>query len=240
MRKSTHISHKEGRRGTRKWDMACDLDFADLKETLTSSPVLIPPDWTRPFRCHVNASKNSVGDTLTQMDDNRRDHLISYYSRKLSDAEENFTANEREFLGLFYFLKRFLRYLEGASFDLFTDNQILNNFMTKPNLSLREARWLELFSQFGITKMSLKPGKVHFLSDVLSRAPHVISSTLQIGHFEVSQASLQLGFEKHYKHDHLFGLIMKDIVVGISSDPIQADRASRLLPSFRMKDSLLY
>ena len=105
-----------------------------------SAPVLVPPNWTKPFRCHVDASQKAVGGTLTQLDDEKGERVIAYYSRKLSDEEVKCTANERELLGLVYCLKRFRCYLEGASFEVFTDNQILNCFFTKPNLSRKEAR----------------------------------------------------------------------------------------------------
>lgn len=95
---------------------------------------------------------------------------IAYFSRLLSDAEERYTANERELLGLVYFLKKFRCYLEGSSFEVFTDNQVPHNFFTKPTLSRRDARRWELLSQCGIRKVNLRPGRVHVLGDVLSRA----------------------------------------------------------------------
>lgn len=128
--------------GIKKWNEACDLAFQDLKGALASAPILIPPDWSRPFLYHVNASQKAVGGTLTQLDNEKQDRGIAYYSHKISDTKEKYTTNERELLGLVYFLKRFRFYLYGESFEIFTDNQILNNFMTKPKLSRKEARWL--------------------------------------------------------------------------------------------------
>lgn len=109
------------------------------------------------------------------MDGTGGDRVVAYYSRKLSTAEESYTANERELLGLVYFLKRFRCFLEGAPFDVFTDNQVLKHFFTNPSLHRREARWLDLLSQFNILNMNHKPGRIHVLGDVLSRAPHVMT-----------------------------------------------------------------
>lgn len=64
--------------------------------------------------------------------------------------------------------------LEGFVFQVFTENQILNNFSTKPILHRREARWLDFFNQFGITKFTLKSGRLHPLVGVLFRALHVM------------------------------------------------------------------
>eukprot|EP00171_Calliarthron_tuberculosum_P023620 IDg23620t1 len=84
-------------------------------------------------------------------------------------------ANDGELLALVYFLKRFRCYLEGSSFEVITDNQVLKHFLSKPQLSRREARWLDFFAHFRITTITLKPGKAHVLGDVLSRAPHAPS-----------------------------------------------------------------
>lgn len=103
-----------------------------------------------------------------------RDRVIGFFSKKLSPAEQNYTANDRELLGLVYFLERCRGYLEGSSFEIFTDNQVLKHFFTKAKLSRREARWLETFGNFGIFPINLKSGKIHVLGGTLSRAPQLL------------------------------------------------------------------
>ena len=161
-------------RGIEKWDESCDKAFEELKLSITTAPVLVAPSWSKPFRCHVDASQKAVGGTLTQLDDNGAERVIAFFSKKLSNTERDYTANERELLGLVYFLKRFRCYLEGMTFEVFIDNQVLKNFLTKPLLNRKEARWIDLLAQFGISKITLKAGRVHVLGDALSRAPHII------------------------------------------------------------------
>ena len=93
--------------GIQKWDHKCDTAFESLKKSITSAPILIPPDWKKPFRGHIDASETAVGGTLTQLDDQGKDRLIAFYSKKLDQAERNYTANDRELLGLIYFLQQF-------------------------------------------------------------------------------------------------------------------------------------
>ena len=107
-----------------------------------------------------------MGGTLTQLDADGRDRVIAFFSKKLSLAEQNYTANDRELLGLVCFLQRFRCYLEGTSFEIFTDNQMLKHFFTEPKLSRREARWLEILVNFGIFPITLKPKKYMF-SEIL-------------------------------------------------------------------------
>jgi hypothetical protein len=72
------------------WD-SCVKAFEALKEPVKSAPVLQSPDWTMPFRCHVDASQLAVGGTLMQNDERGFDHPIAFYLKKFSPAE----ANER-------------------------------------------------------------------------------------------------------------------------------------------------
>ena len=61
-------------------------------------------------------------------------------------------------------------------------------------MSRKEARWLETLGNFGIFPITLKPGKIHVLGDVLSRAPHVLSgnsSSLKVNDVEVFRAEFE-------------------------------------------------
>lgn len=130
------------------------------------------PNWDRPFRCHIDASDSAVGGTPTKVDDDAYYRAVEYFSERVNEVEENYTANDHELLRLVYFLKRFRRYFEGAEFKFITDNQVLKNIFYRPDLSRGEARWHDFQSQSGITKLALEKGHVHVLGDALSRVPH--------------------------------------------------------------------
>lgn len=97
-RKNSNISNR---------DASCDSIFQSMKDSLISAPIMASPDWSRSFRCHTEASQVAVGGTLTQIGDDGSEHVISYFSKRLSTAEENYSANDRELLGLVYFLQGF-------------------------------------------------------------------------------------------------------------------------------------
>lgn len=85
----------------------CDATFETLNKRLISRPILISPNWTKPFRCHVDAIQTAVGGTLTQQDNKGLERVMAYYSKRLNSAEENYTSNDCELLGLVYSLKPF-------------------------------------------------------------------------------------------------------------------------------------
>lgn len=237
----THLTRKG--RGIKEWDEECAKAFGNLKELLVQSPIMIDPNWSRPFRCHTDASQLAVGGSLTQLDEHGDERVISYFSKRLSPAEENHSANDRELLGLIYFLRRFRCYLEGSSFEVLTDNQVLKNFFSKATLSRREAGWVEFLGQFGISSMTLIKGKVHVLGDALSRAPHITKSEYsspELSNVHVLEIELPPNITKNYETDQLFGPIYSAMRGNFPEDSIQRDRIERLMPSFQIQDGLLF
>lgn len=232
----TDLTRKNG--GIHKWNQHCQVAFDELKKRLCSSPIMVPPDWSKPFRCHVDASQLAVGGTLTQKDSDGYDRAIAYFSKRLSNAEENYTANDRELLGLVYFLKRFRCYLEGSEFEVVIDNQILSYYFTKPTLSRRETRWLEFLSQFGINKLTLEKGRVHVLGDALSRAPHA-PPIPEINNTTASAIELCPDFHKKYCQDKLFGPVISGLKGHFPDDKVQKERIHQLIQSFKLEGNKL-
>ena len=75
--------------------------------------MLATPDWNRPFVVHTDASQYATGATLTQPDADGIHRVIAYTSTKLNSAQQNYSANDRELLGLVTALLQFRCYLEG-------------------------------------------------------------------------------------------------------------------------------
>ncbi len=150
--------------------------------------------------------------------------MIAFFSKKLSQAEQNYTTNDRELLGIIYFLQRFRCYLERSSFEIFADNLVLKNFHTKPKLSRREARWVETLGNFGIFPISLKPGKIHVLGDTLSRAPHASVNVLEVLKMDLDE------FFSCYEDDKYYGAVLLRIKGEDVRDEIVRRKIDKLLP----------
>ena len=71
-----------------KWTPECNEAFKKLKELLRSAPVLRAPDFTKEFILQTDASERGVGAVLSQKDEERVDHPVTYFSRKLLPLEE--------------------------------------------------------------------------------------------------------------------------------------------------------
>jgi hypothetical protein len=77
--------------------------FEDLKDTLTSAPVLVTPDPTLPHEVYTDVSKFALGAVLLQ-NQGKRLQPVAYLSRKLHSAKRNYPTGDREMLGIYYAL----------------------------------------------------------------------------------------------------------------------------------------
>lgn len=88
-----------------QWFDSCSIAFDSLKKSFGSSPIMVAPDWGKPFRFCTYACNMAVVSIPTQIEDNEKEHIISYFSKRPVPAEEKCSANDSELQGLIYFLK---------------------------------------------------------------------------------------------------------------------------------------
>ncbi|KAH9801738.1 hypothetical protein KPL71_001135 [Citrus sinensis] len=94
------------------FDDSCLVAFEKLKQLLTSSPIIQPPNWSLPFEFMCDASDYAVGAVLGQRVD-RISHVIYYVSMTLNDAQLNYSTTEKEMLAVVFALEKFRSYLIG-------------------------------------------------------------------------------------------------------------------------------
>ena len=149
----------------------CLESFNNLKNALTSEPILRPPDFTREFFLYTDASGYCLGAVLGQKDDQKREYVIAYASRLLKGAELHYSITEKEALGVVFAIKYFRVYLYGKKFTLITDHYALGYMMKMTDfkgINPRIVRWCLLVQQYSM-EIIHKPGKIHSNVDVLSR-----------------------------------------------------------------------
>ena len=147
-----------------EWSDACDVSYEKLKEALVLAPILKSPDWEKVFHVHMDASAFAIGCILAQPYEQNMDFPISYASRQLNSAEQNYTTSEREGLAMVYALKKFRHYLLANHFVFFVDHQALFYLVNKPCAIGCIVRWFVVLLEFDFS-VSVKPGKTHLRSD---------------------------------------------------------------------------
>ncbi|CAN6554911.1 unnamed protein product [Malus baccata var. baccata] len=148
----------------------CTESFNQLKELLTTTPIIVPPDWSLPFELMCDASDYALGAILGQRKD-KRPHVIYYASRTLNDAQLNYSTTEKELLTVVFALDKFRSYLIGTKVIVFTDHAALKYLLTKKEAKPRLIRWILLLQEFDI-EIQDKKGSENVVADHLSRMVH--------------------------------------------------------------------
>ena len=152
-----------------EWTEACQSAFEELRDKLSTYPVLRPPDWDKPFYVFYDASNVVVGTALCQSTGEKgKDQPIAYASKQLTLAERNYTTTERECLAMVFSVKKFCHYLMCKLVFFFVDNIAIKLLVSKAELSGKLARWILLLEEFDYT-VEYKPGRMYLQADHLSR-----------------------------------------------------------------------
>ncbi|XP_068319470.1 uncharacterized protein [Pyrus communis] len=148
----------------------CVVAFNKLKELLSTTPVIMPPDWSLLFELMCDASNYVVGAVLGQRV-NKVPHVIYYASQTLNDAQLNYSTTEKELLAVVFALEKFRSYLIGTKVIVFSDHAALKYLLTKKDAKPRLIRWILLLQEFNL-EIKDKKGSENVVADHLSRLVH--------------------------------------------------------------------
>jgi hypothetical protein len=107
------------------WSEECEASFRELKERLTSAPVLALPSGTQGFVVYSDASKRGLGCVLMQ-----HGRVIAYASRQLKSHEVNYLVHDLELATVVFALSVWRYYLYGTQVQIFTDHKSLKYLMS--------------------------------------------------------------------------------------------------------------
>ena len=89
------------------WSGSCQQSFDNVRTVLCSPPVLMAPCMNRPFALQVDASDVGAGAVLFQSGSDGVERPVSFFSRKFSSYQINYSVIEKESLALIWALQHF-------------------------------------------------------------------------------------------------------------------------------------
>jgi len=151
-----------------KWEKEHQEAFEELKEKITSQPVLSLPKREGKFRVETDASGHAIGGVLSQEQDGKW-RLIAFLSRTMQAAEQNYKIYNKELLAIVEALAKWRQYLLDAvePFEVWTDHENLKYFRESHKLNGRQARWYLKLQDYDFTLKHI-PGKTNTKADILS------------------------------------------------------------------------
>ncbi|KAI1004357.1 hypothetical protein K3495_g3855 [Podosphaera aphanis] len=140
------------------------------------------------FVIESDASKSAVGAALLQphlqLNVEKRSstlHPVAFFSKKLTDTQTRYAAQERELLGIMLALQHWRHWVEGSEVTIITDHESLKSIRSKTEQPARIVRFLDALEHYGV-RIIYRQGKANVLADYLSRPPETANVTGEEAH----------------------------------------------------------
>ena len=151
------------------WSENCEKSFEELKKALSDTPVLVYPDFKKDFILDTDASFDTIGAVLSQVDESGCERVIAYGSHTMNKHELGYCITRKELLAIYYFAQHFKHYLYGKRFLLRTDHKAITFMMTtKKPITAQFQTWINFLSSLDM-EIKYRKGIEHGNADALSR-----------------------------------------------------------------------
>lgn len=154
------------------WGKDQQKAFETIKQKLITSPVLIYPDFNKPFRLYTDASGIALGAVLQQKAEDGKEHPVAFLSKTLTTAEQKYHSTELECLAAKWAVEELQSYLKYQKFTIISDYGNLkywfDNFKEERG---RRGRWRMFMQPFNFN-VEYKKGVENKVADALSRVKY--------------------------------------------------------------------
>ena len=98
--------------------------FMKLKEAIIQAPILLYPDTTKPYIVYTDASNDACGAQLSQIHD-KTEFPVAFFSHTFTDTQRRWSTPEQEAYGIYFAIKKWNYYLQGADIIVRNDHKPL-------------------------------------------------------------------------------------------------------------------
>ncbi|MBW0477512.1 hypothetical protein O181_017227 [Austropuccinia psidii MF-1] len=147
--------------------------FEYLRQALTTSPLLLMPDFKLPFKLYIDASLDGLGSALHQvqiLNDKPVEGPIFLIYRQIKPTEARYGASQMESLYLVWALGKLNYFLEGCVLEVITDFTAVKSLLKMKETNRPMLRWQIVIQEYkGNMTIVNKDGNIHKNADGLSR-----------------------------------------------------------------------
>ena len=129
-----------------EWKETHHCAFMKLKDAIIQAPILRYPDTTKPYIAYMDTSNDACGAKLSQMH-NEAEFPVAFLSHTFTDTQQRWSTPEQEAYRIYFAIKKWNYYLQGADIIVQNDHKPLAWFLNGKNENMKINRWgLELAS----------------------------------------------------------------------------------------------
>ncbi|GMF52482.1 unnamed protein product [Phytophthora fragariaefolia] len=176
------------------WTSMAQSAFDALKQALCKTPVLVLPDFSRPFRIRTDASQFAIGGVLYQSECSSEEvegkknapieHPIAFTGRKLAPADLNYPTHEQEMLAIIHCLN-----IWRVWYDQLADYQLKVSYI--PGETNTVADTLSRRSDFEVDFLALKTKQMYGIKKLRPKSLIELIRRAQISHNAVRESLMK-------------------------------------------------
>lgn len=154
------------------WTPQSEAAFIQLKEVVTTAPVLALLDFTQPFSMETDASGIGISAVLTQ-----NKHPIAFFSKSRSPKNQALSVYDKEMFAVLYTIDKWRPYLLGHQFTIITDHQTLKHLLDQRIATPAQHKWMVKLLDYDY-QIEYCPGNRNTVPDILSRRHEICAIQL--------------------------------------------------------------
>jgi hypothetical protein len=140
--------------------------FEDIKRYLSLPPVMKAPMVGIPFQLYITADDAVIGAVLIEVTEGK-EHIITYLSWCLIDAETMYSFMEKLCLSLFYACSKLQHYLLSSPCVVACQADVIRHKLQQPILSGRIGKWAYALIEYDLAYELLKSMKGQVVADFI-------------------------------------------------------------------------
>ncbi|MBW0560021.1 hypothetical protein O181_099736 [Austropuccinia psidii MF-1] len=172
-------------------------NFENLRNTLTTGPLLLMPEFKLPFKLYIDASRDVLGSALDQVqiiNDKPVEGPIGFITRHIKPTEARYGESQMECLCFVWDLEKLNYFLEGCVFEVITDYTTFRKFLNMKTPNRHMLRWKIAIQEYrGNMTIVHEDGNAHKNADGLIRWP--LPNNIENPFYVPEEASPQIPIE---------------------------------------------
>ena len=181
-------SKTEKKSGSFEWSESTKLTFRHFCDIFTFTSLLCHYNSKKKMRMKTDFFNFAIADTLNQQNDDENWRSMTFMSRKMISAKQNYEIHDQKLLTIIQAFKVWRHYLKNNSetIEVWSNHNNLRKFMKQKKLNFKQARWtlaliaydFEIFHRFDKTNSTNESSK-RFDYEKISSLNTRLLSTLQ-------------------------------------------------------------
>ncbi|KAM1677869.1 hypothetical protein ACFXTN_034650 [Malus domestica] len=154
-----------------EWKDEHQTAFTQIKVSLTTPHVLVPPQRGKPLKLYISATEESIGCLLAQDNDAGREQAIFHLSQNLNQSKINYSVVEKLCLAVFFTASKLRHYMLPSVTQVIAQTDVTRYMLTRPIVKGRIGKWTMTLSECSLQYVPQKAIKGQALADFLAQHP---------------------------------------------------------------------